>query len=261
MQPRNAVASPRAVWPWVCTRNKTPVIGGDRGLGSTQTIPPEPEDDAPVYDRLRADIIAGIYAPGSALRFAEMQRRYGLGVSRLREALAQLAAERLVIREINRGFRVPDLGLSNFDDIAAMRLRLEPEAFRVSVENGNDAWEERIVIAAHRLDRAAKRYTADTVSEVQDDWERCHRAFHEALIDACGSPMTLHFCGVLYDHFDRYRRMIGFDEPAQQRLAAQHQVLADCAVNRDVDKAEEVMKAHVMQTIKVVRPSLKSHLN
>jgi GntR family carbon starvation induced transcriptional regulator len=227
----------------------------------TETLPTDPEDDAPVYDRLRADIIAGIYAPGSALRFAEMQKRYGLGVSRLREALAQLAADRLVIREVNRGFRVPEISLANFDDIAAMRLRLEPEAFRISVENGDDAWEERIVIAAHRLDRAAKRYAADTVSEVQDDWERCHRAFHEALIDACGSPMTLHFCSVLYDHFDRYRRLIGFDEPAQQRLAAQHKVLADCAVDRNVAEAEELLASHVRRTVEVVRPALKTHLS
>jgi hypothetical protein len=97
--------------------------GDDRGVSITETLPTDPEDDAPVYDRLRADIIAGIYAPGSALRFAEMQKRYGLGVSRLREALAQLAADRLVIREVNRGFRVPEISLANFDDIAAMRLQ------------------------------------------------------------------------------------------------------------------------------------------
>lgn len=229
-------------------------------MSSQDILTAEQDDASPVYVRLRADIIAGVYAPGSALRFAEMQKRYGLGVSRLREALAQLAAEHLVVREINRGFRVPEISLANFDDIAAMRLRLEPEAFRISVETGDDAWEERIVIAAHRLDRAAKRYAADTVSAVQDDWERCHRAFHEALIDACGSPMTLHFCGVLYDHFDRYRRLIGFNQPAQQRLAAQHQVLADCAVDRNVGNAEDLLRAHVNQTIKVVRPALESQL-
>jgi DNA-binding GntR family transcriptional regulator len=229
-------------------------------VSSTDTITAEPDDAAPVYDRLRTDIISGVYPPGSALRFAEMQKRYGLGVSRLREALAQLAADRLVVREVNRGFRAPEISLANFDDIAAMRLRLEPEAFKVSVKNGDDAWEERIVIAAHRLDRAARRYATDTVSEVQDDWERCHRAFHEALIDACGSPMTLHFCGVLYDHFDRYRRLIGFDEPAQQRLAAQHRLLADCAVDRNVAEAEAVLAAHVNQTIAVVRPRLETLL-
>jgi DNA-binding GntR family transcriptional regulator len=215
------------------------------------------DEASPVYDRLRGDIISGVYAPGSALRFAEMQKRYGLGVSRLREALAQLAADRLVVREINRGFRVPEISLRNFDDIAAMRLRLEPGAFRISVENGDEAWEERIVVAAHRLDRAAKRYEAETVSAVQDVWERCHRAFHEALIDACGSPMTLHFCGVLYDHFDRYRRLIGFDEPAQQRLARQHRALADCAVDRNVAEAEAMLTAHVEQTVRTVRPALE----
>jgi DNA-binding GntR family transcriptional regulator len=225
-------------------------------MTSQDAISQQIDADAPVYDRLRADIISGVYHPGSALRFAQMQKRYGLGVSRLREALAQLAADRLVLREVNRGFRVPEISVANFDDIAALRLKLEPDAFRVSVENGNDAWEERVVIAAHRLDRAAKRYEAQTVSAVQDDWERCHRAFHETLIEACGSPMTRHFCGVLYDHFDRYRRLIGFDEPAQQRLAQQHRALSDCAVARDVAGAGDLMRAHVEQTVKAVRPAL-----
>ncbi|MEM7721986.1 MAG: FCD domain-containing protein [Pseudomonadota bacterium] len=229
-------------------------------MTDTDMLPRASDTAASVYERLRADIIAGVHAPGDPLRFVEMQERYGLGVSRLREALAQLAADRLVVREINRGFRVPEVSLANFEDIAAMRLRLEPEAFRISMERGDDAWEEAIVIATHRLERAAKRYAADTVSEVQDDWERCHRAFHEALINACGSPMTLHFCGVLFDHFDRYRRLIGFDEPAQQRLAAQHRLLADCAVSRDVDRAEDLLASHVRRTVEVVRPALEAHL-
>jgi DNA-binding GntR family transcriptional regulator len=226
-------------------------------MSQPESLPPEAEETASVYDRLRADIIAGHYDPGSALRFAEMQRRYGLGVSRLREALAQLAADRLVLREVNRGFRVPEVSVANFEDIARLRLKLEPPAFRLSVETGDDAWEERIVIAAHRLERAARRYEAQTVSAVQDDWERCHRAFHEALIDACGSPMTRHFCGVLYDHFDRYRRLIGFDAPAQQQLARQHRDLADCAVARGSDRAEAMMSRHVEQTVAAVLPALE----
>lgn len=229
-------------------------------MTSQDPVSPRIDEATPVYDRLRADIIAGYYDPGSALRFAQMQKRYGLGVSRLREALAQLAADRLVLREVNRGFRVPEISVANFDDIAALRLKLEPEAFRVAVEKGDDAWEERIVIAAHRLERAARRYEAETVSAVQDGWESCHRAFHEALIEACGSPMTRHFCGVLYDHFDRYRRLIGFDEPAQQRLAKQHRALSDCAVERDVARAEEMMAAHVEQTVAAVRPALQKLL-
>jgi DNA-binding GntR family transcriptional regulator len=65
----------------------------------------------------------------------------------------------------------------------------------------------------------------------------------------------------LYDHFDRYRRLIGFDEPAQQRLAAQHKVLADCAVDRNVAEAEELLASHVRRTVEVVRPALKTHLS
>jgi hypothetical protein len=38
--------------------------GDDRGVSIPRPSPAEPEDDAPVYDRLRADIIAGIYRAG-----------------------------------------------------------------------------------------------------------------------------------------------------------------------------------------------------
>ncbi|MEM0937093.1 MAG: FCD domain-containing protein [Pseudomonadota bacterium] len=232
----------------------------DKGWGmegdTQQGRAPAPEGPT-IYQQLRSDIIAGVYPPGTALRFAEMQTRYGQGVSRLREALAQLSADRLVIREINRGFRVPVVSAAAFDDIAAMRLRLEPGAFRASVETGDEAWEERVIVAAHRLDRATKRYAAGIVSDISDDWEERHRAFHETLIEACGSPMTRHFCSVLYDHFDRYRRCAGFDADAQAGLAEQHAALADCAVNRDVAGAGPLLARHVERTVEVVRAALR----
>jgi GntR family carbon starvation induced transcriptional regulator len=98
-----------------------------------------------------------------------------------------------VIREINRGFRVPEISLANFDDIAAMRLRLEPEAFRISVENGDDAWEERIIIAAHSQ-TLRRRYRQPRLGTLCTP-DRRLRLAHDAA-----------FLRVLYDHFDRYRR-------------------------------------------------------
>ena len=50
-------------------------------------------------------------APGSPLRLADLSARYDMGFSPLREALNRLQAERLVIAEALRGFRVAPLSL------------------------------------------------------------------------------------------------------------------------------------------------------
>ena len=79
--------------------------------------PAEPEEDGvsgDIFASLRADIINGSLKPGARLRFIELQARYGIGTSPIREALSRLAADRLVIQEVNRGFRVPPVSLAGF---------------------------------------------------------------------------------------------------------------------------------------------------
>ena len=56
---------------------------------------------ADAFTLLRADIISGALQAGSRLRFIELQARYGIGTSPLREALSRLAADRLVVQEVN----------------------------------------------------------------------------------------------------------------------------------------------------------------
>ena len=42
-----------------------------------------------VHERLRADLMAGRYAPGVAMRLEPLMARYGCGISPLREALSK----------------------------------------------------------------------------------------------------------------------------------------------------------------------------
>ncbi len=59
-----------------------------------------------VLARLRADIVRNTFEPHAKLKFAELTRRYGLGIGTLREALSQLVSEGLVTLEAGKGFRV-----------------------------------------------------------------------------------------------------------------------------------------------------------
>lgn len=212
---------------------------------------------ADAFTLLRADIISGALQAGSRLRFIELQARYGIGTSPLREALSRLAAGRLVVQEVNRGFRVPPISLDDFEDIAALRIKLESQAIEAAVRSGDEAWEEGIVLAHHRLRRLGRQEAAPEEDAVPEEWETRHRAFHNALIAACGSPWTLHFCAVLHDQFDRYRRLAGRDPVAQVHLAQQHEELLDAAIARDAPRAGKVLAEHIDGTRRAVVERLK----
>lgn len=106
------------------------------------------------YDRLKGDVLAGVFAPGSALLTRELLLRYGCGISPLREAIARLVGEDLVIASGHRGVRVPLPTIGDLNDIYRVRTLLECEALKLAMERGDDRWEAQIVAAFHRLERA-----------------------------------------------------------------------------------------------------------
>lgn len=197
---------------------------------------------------LRADILMGIHPPGAALRLSELRARYRIGPSPLREALFRLASQRLVLQESNRGFRVPPLDPAEWHDVVAMRRALEPAAAAAAVAAGGDAWEDTLVLAHRRLTRLGR--AADLVAAGRDTadvarWESAHRAFHRALIAACGSEWTLHFCDLLSDQFDRYRRFAPPSAEAQEALSAQHAQLLETALDRDGPGCAALLDQHI----------------
>ncbi len=205
-----------------------------------------------VFGQLKSDIILGVLEPGSRLPFNLLQERYQVGTSPLREALSRLAADRLVRQETNRGFRVSPISLADFEDIATVRRDIECKAVAASVARGDNEWEERLIVAHHRLGRLVRDKRAFPKSGVSGEWERCHRAFHMALIAACGSEWTLHFCGLLHDQFDRYRRLVGTSSNAQAPLGQYHDMLLEAALGRDADEAARILAEHIDKTAEMV---------
>jgi GntR family carbon starvation induced transcriptional regulator len=211
-----------------------------------------------VFARLKSDILLGVLAAGSRLRFVELHQRYGVGTSPLREALSRLAADRLVSQETNRGFRVAEISLDDFMDIARVRKDLECRAIVESIDRRGDRWEEALIIAHHRLQKLGRQETqVSGPAGVSREWEVRHRAFHLALISSCGSPWTLHFCGLLHDQFDRYRRSVRTDAKVQAKLAMHHGALVEAALAGAAERARTVLAEHIDQTAAAVVARLR----
>jgi DNA-binding GntR family transcriptional regulator len=208
-----------------------------------------------VFARLRRDLVAGCFQPGSRLRMDEMCSRYGVGISPLREALSRLASHGLVTQASQRGFRVRAATAADLRDIAATRAMLECQAMKQSIARGDDAWEAGVVSAHHLLAKIDPRRIAE--APLRETWEARHREFHFAILAACGSPWLLHLCGLLYDQFDFYRRLAHFAGRRQPYLAGQHARLVAAVTARRPAQAAAVLKTHIEETAQAVARELK----
>jgi DNA-binding GntR family transcriptional regulator len=83
-----------------------------------------------VYATLRAYLRAGRIPAGRPLQEAALAAQLGVSRTPVREALARLASEGLVVAE-GRSFALPALTVRDIEDIYALRFLLEPEALRL----------------------------------------------------------------------------------------------------------------------------------
>ena len=204
---------------------------------------------------LRQDILGGRLAPGQRLRTRELQTRYGLGLSPLRESMQRLSAEGLIVNDAQRGFAVAPVSIGELDDLTLARTTLESALLPMALQAGDANWEAEILAAFHRLSRTPLPASAATGTTAQADaqlWEERHRAFHHALVAGCGSPWLLRLHGQLVDQSERYRkiRLLRHKErKARVRdVNAEHQALMDAVLRRDAAKATALMAAHLQAT-------------
>ena len=119
------------------------------------------------YAKIKADVTGGVFAPGQRLRIEDLRQAYGTGASPLREALSRLAAEGIVVSIGQRGFRVPPVSVEELRDITSMRILLETEALRQSIEHGDDEWEAEQATTSDAEDADTGVADADEMEEAR----------------------------------------------------------------------------------------------
>lgn len=202
---------------------------------------------------LRRDILTGRLAPDAKLVISDLAGGYAIGATPLREGLSRLVSEGLVRAIGQKGFRVAQASREDLADIIRIRSVIESEALRLSIKQGGDEWEAGIVASLHRLKRFAARGPKVFRSEI-DNFEVVHKAFHTALIAACGSRRMLEQHSALYDQTYRYRHRMLANVPKLNEFCAEHDDLAALALARNADEGCRRLCAHFALTLATLYP-------
>ena len=205
-----------------------------------------------VFERMRADILAGRLRPGSRLRYAELCGHYETSTGVLREAMLRLSEQGLVKGEPQQGFQVVDLSVEDLRDLTEARVVLETLVFRSAVAEGDLDWETRILASHHRLSRKSQ-FDADDPDRLSDEWVAEHAEFHRALLDGCTNRRLKEIASSLRDTAELYRRWsLPLGSGIERDVAAEHEALLSAVLARDADRAVDALTNHISLTSRIL---------
>jgi len=211
-----------------------------------------------IYERLKADILSARLEPGRKLQLRFLMEHYEAGQTPLREALNRLTTEDLVIGREQRGFSVKPISLDELGELTKTRCWVEGLALRESMGNATPAWEEALLVAHHRLERAPRSLNPDRF-ESNPEWERLHRAFHAVLINGCGSRPLIGFCEQLADRLNRYRALSSRKAFRVRKVTQEHADILKAVMDRNTAEAVRLLQQHYEQTAEFIRADLETN--
>lgn len=198
-----------------------------------------------IIDVLRARIVAGDLAADAPIRQDALAAEFGISKIPLREALARLERDGLVVSERNRGYVVRPLTAAEAYDVFDLRLKIEPDAVAAAatclgpadVEAGRDALAALGTAAAAHDGRAGA----------------LNRAFHMALIRPGGRPVTQQMAERLHTISERY--VVRHLAPAGRadRALVEHAALFEAWSRGDAARAGALSSAHIAATLADLR--------
>ncbi|TCS61867.1 GntR family transcriptional regulator [Primorskyibacter sedentarius] len=204
--------------------------------------------DRDVLTRLRTDIVTSVLEPGTRLKFADMTKRYDVGIGTLREALSQLSSEGFVTVEVGKGFKVAPVSAEELVEITDHFINFEKRAVREAIEHGDDDWEANIVAVHHRLS-LIEGLPWERRMERHSEWVERHRDFHEAIVAACQGRWLFRLRSIMFDQLDRYRFVTKrAPEGLGGRKYEEHGEIMAATLARDADLASSLIEHHIRDT-------------
>ncbi|HEY2639105.1 MAG TPA: GntR family transcriptional regulator [Streptosporangiaceae bacterium] len=202
-------------------------------------LPDQNRADA-LVDRLRTAIWDGVYAPGDRLVERQLARQFGVSHIPLREALARLVEEGLVVRLPRRGARVASLSPRMLEELSSLRVVLEQFVVRRLHGHITPAMRSELQQIVDQMLAAAQRQDLVLLHETDQQ-------FHQRLWELADHALLVQVAGQMrgrMNHF--FRAAVAALEPDEMRRHAEsHQELLDVITSSDRRTAERVMQRHV----------------
>ena len=207
-----------------------------------QIVSPEPRlpTHQIAYARLRDMVLFGDLAPGEGVTIEGLVARLDLGMTPVREALRRLIAEGALRLLGNRRVCVPVLNARALDDLAHVRLAVEPRLALAALDHVDAGLLAQLRALDEGVDAALG--AGDVAGYL-----RGNHAFHFALYARAGSDVLEGMAAQIWLRFGPSLRVVCEGGGLDQRSPDHHKAVLDALLTRDGAALDGAIRADIAQ--------------
>lgn len=192
-----------------------------------------------VYQRIRSDIINGVYKNHEELREVAIGENLGVSRTPVREALRQLELEGLVEIIPNKGAYVSSITQKDVHDIYMIRSVLEGMCARWATDNITPEKLEEMEEVLYLTEFHSEKNHGEQVTAMDN-------RFHEILYEACNSKRLQHMLSDLHEYSFHVRTKSLSDHQRSVSSTDEHRQIMEAMKAHDGDLAEKLANQHVI---------------
>ncbi|MDW6057238.1 GntR family transcriptional regulator [Streptomyces sp. FXJ1.4098] len=199
-----------------------------------------------VYEDIKARIMDHEIAPGARVGIEAMASALDVSPTPVREALARLESDGLVVKRSLSGYRATELlTRQGVEELFEMRLLLEPHAAALAARNADEG----------QLDAIEATLEAMLVHPTGPggpyasyrDFAALDQRFHDAVAEATHRPLLADAVERLHSHLHIFR--LSSNQDAGDPTLAEHERVVRAILRRRPERAAEAMADHLTRSL------------
>ena len=180
--------------------------------------------------------------PGARLNIDSLARTLGVSPTPVREALARIESEGLIIKEPQRGYTVaPLIGLDQLHELIELRLLIEPAGAAAAARNASTKQASALRAFARSGGAGDSDPAANRLDMTYD------AAFHDMVADLGGSQLARETLARLRSHLHMYRLYHHAGQAAATK--PEHVAVARAIAAHDPEAAAAAMRDHLQTAL------------
>ncbi|MGZ4506507.1 MAG: GntR family transcriptional regulator [Blastococcus sp.] len=203
-----------------------------------------------VYAAVHHRIVTGGYRPNQRLVETDIAAELGASRTPVREALVQLVKDGLAVRS-RQGLTVREFTLSEVREIYEVRAALEGYAARLAAQR---ATPEALADLALQLDRHALNSRGETIDRARV--VEANAAFHNAVLATAANGRLHALATGNRSYFFNNEAAAVTSDDALSLALEEHQLIYEAIRDGEADRAEALVRGHVMAGLKVIESFL-----
>lgn len=205
-----------------------------------------------VFNTLRRAILKGDLKPGERLMEIALADRLGVSRTPIREAIRKLELEGLVVMAPRKGARVASITERDLNDVLEVRKGMETLAIKLACKRITEEELEKLEEIEMKFQKMIENDDLTGMAETDV-------AFHDTIYHATNNQRLVQLLNNLGEQMYRYRMEYLKDREGWNTLIEEHRAICEALRERDQEKGQECIYAHVDNQLKAIIRSLNEN--